>query len=155
MRTQGLPLDYHQTAGGGAVGAVEDGSAITVVATDGEWALALIDGGLYYVMNAYIAAGDAQPDPEESPSVDAGALRAAADAVTITMQAASDVLIYGDHITLTAQIPEELAHANIQWQQSVSGGEWQSLPGQNGASMDVVLDENSAATGWRILFTVG
>lgn len=107
-----------------------------------KWSVVLDGTDFYFVKSEALEAVPAETRPD---------LTELAKQVRIHVNAAG-VLLYGDKVELTAEIPAELSGVSMQWQQTDGSGGWEDVPGATGSSLTITLNEENAKASWRILF---
>ena len=100
---------------------------------------------------------EAPVDTDDAQTPEEQAFLAAVDSVDIAISVVScadenGVLMYGDTIKLSADIPEELSGATMQWQQTDESGEWFDLPDATESDLTLVLCSENMSASWRIHF---
>ena len=179
VNAKGFALNYRVSPDGEVVAALEDGTEIAVTKLGEEWSEILLDGKTYFVQTQYIiekakweemkaeeAKKDEEVKPTEAPAAEATEepqepaiteemFRAALASVTISVAEETGVVVYGESITLVADVPELLSVANMQWQERAPEGEWISVPGANGMELTLEISEQNAQNEWRIQFSIG
>lgn len=150
--TSGPALNYRSVTTGTVAGNLAYGEKVQVIAQGEKWTYVLIGGGVYTVMSAYVQKVSVAA---EQAAMTEEAFSALVDKIEIDFCYSGEGLSYGDQVTLAAQIPQELADANIQWQTKAPGGEWQDVEGAYGATLTLTVAEENADNLWRVRLTLG